>query len=141
MKRLLKSKKVLVALPVIVLIFVSAISLPLFLRGAKYECTLEDIGNCEKQYSALVVDILQGDLQLTDKMSLALYFDHWLNDDEVCDLEKLGVIINWDSWIPPVGVHPYHVCGATCTVENICQLCDLNFVKRIASAEPHVELE
>lgn len=97
------------------------------------ECNLEDIR--DSQIFLPYVYWYATDKNPTDKTNLVLYFDHELSDDEIRQIEQLGVTVYKDSWIPPVGDHPWHTYPARCKVEDICKLIGLDSLKRVDSGE------
>ena len=105
----------------------------------EYECTLNDIRECEKCGGGVYADIHMYDIGLEDYMSLGIAVDHKLNDDECNQLEALGLEIHRTTWIPPIEGHPYGFYFAQARVEDICRFSDSNLIVRIESAAMEVE--
>lgn len=136
MKRLLKSKMFWIA-AAYVCIFVVALVFAINTEpeAAPCECTLEDIIHNEKFNTRVCLHAM--DKNASDQMSLFLYFDQELSDEEILQVEQIGLEINNDSWLPSQwGGGSY---GAKCKVENICKLACLDMVKKVTSAESYME--
>jgi hypothetical protein len=103
-------------------------------EAAPCECTLEDI-NHNGKFAGVYFDAM--DKNMSDQMHLFLYFGHELSDDEILQVEQIGLDINDDSWLPSQWGGGFY--SAVCKVENICKLACLDMVKRVTSAESHME--
>jgi len=103
-------------------------------EAAPCECTLQDINNNEKFGGNVYTDAM--DKNASDQMFLFLYFDHELSDEEILQVEQIGLEINDDSWLPTKTGGFY---SAECTVENICRLACLDIVRRVTSGEGTAE--
>jgi hypothetical protein len=136
MQRLLKSKLFWLA-AVYVCIFVVALVFAINAEPetAPCECTLEDIRGNEKFGGDVYFDAAEKNI--SNQMTLFLYFDHELSDDEILQVEQIGLEINNDSWLPTQAGGSY---SAECIVENICRLACLDIVKRVTSGEGTIEL-
>jgi hypothetical protein len=142
MKRLIKSKLFWIA-AAYVCIFVVALVFainaePEAAPCEEYNCSFLDILHNEKFNPNVYIDATyKNNLSDNDQMSLFLYFDHELSDDEILQVEQIGLKINKDSWIPTESGDFFY--GAKCPVKNICKLACLDIVKRVTSAESYLE--
>lgn len=103
----------------------------------KVLCRLEDIKDNNKFGGLVFMHATKKNVG--DNMFLFLHFDHELTDDEIQQIEQLGVIINRNSWIPPAGTHPTGFYISRSEIADICKLADLDLVKRVTSAEETYE--
>jgi len=101
------------------------------------DCKLQNIRESDKFEGSVLLDAMKK--SLTDKITLYLYFNHELNNNEINQIEKLGIIIQKESWIPPVGMHPLGFYIAESKVSDICKLINVDLVKRVASGEGYLE--
>jgi len=136
--RLITKKRVVLSL--LILIVVVCISVVLIVMvGTKentcdYNCSLQDINNNEKFGAGVYFDAMHKNM--SDQMRLFLYFDHELSDDEILQVEQIGLEINNESWLPTQSGGFY---SGKCKVEDICKLACLDIIKRVTSAEGTME--
>ena len=109
-----------------------AVALVFSLQVEHYECTLEDIEQIPK-LNPVKPDIWLQEMGMEDQITLVLYFDSKPTDDQIEQLEHLGITIKRHSWCPPVGSHPLGFYYASCKVVDLCKLLDVQFIERIAS--------
>ena len=64
-----------------------------------------------------------------------IYFDRKPGDSEVQELQRLGININLESWIPPVGNHPAGFLIADMPINRLNDLASEDFVVRLDTAE------
>jgi len=96
-------------------------------------CDIEDIKNSKKFESLVITQAMQKDI--TDEITIYLYFNHKLSDEEIQEIEQFGITIYKDSWIPPMENHPLGFYLAKSKVENICVFDDIDLIKKVASGE------
>jgi len=136
MQKLLKSKLFWIAAVYVCMLVVALVfAVNAEPKAATCECTLEDIYGNEKFGGGVDSDAWHKNM--SDQMKLFLYFDHELSDDEILQVEQIGLEINNDSWLPTEAGGFY---SAECIVENICRLACLDIVKRVTSGEGTIEL-
>jgi len=73
-----------------------------------------------------------------DKMDQQRVFIHAkrkLSASKIASLEKIGVIVYEDSWIPPLGNHPTGYVIATMPVDRLYDLAAKSYVVRLETAE------
>ena len=104
-------------------------------------CNLEDIRNNKKIDYFIWFYLLNKDKKLTDVMHLFLMVDHELDDNEIKQIEKNGVTVYKDSFIPPLKNHPLGFYLTKSRLVNICRFANLDFVKKINSAEEKLEFD
>ena len=95
------------------------------------ECSLEDIRDSE--FFSLAFYEAAKRLNPTDVMPLILYVDHELSDDEIQQIEQLGVTVDEDSWITPPEGYPWGTYFAKSKVEDICKLIGIDSIFRVIS--------
>ena len=105
------------------------------------DCNFGDIRNNKKIDSSIWFDLLRMDKKLTDVMLLYLNVDHKLDDNEIKQIEKNGVTVYKDSFIPPLKNHPLGFYLTKSRLVNICRFANLDFVKKINSAEEKLEFD
>ncbi|MDV2990131.1 MAG: S8 family serine peptidase, partial [Dehalogenimonas sp.] len=64
-----------------------------------------------------------------------LYFNEMPGPGQLAELTSMGVIVNADSWVPPVGVHPNGFLTADAPVDKITELAEKNYVAKMDTAE------
>lgn len=129
MKKLAKSKLFWFAVAYACIL---AVALVFTLQVEHYECTLEDIDDSGKVLGEVVRYIERENIAPSDEIWLFIYFDHELGDEAIEHIEKVsGANIHQNSCIPADAGQV--VCSATCKVENICKLIQLDSVVMIAS--------
>lgn len=65
----------------------------------------------------------------------AVYFEQNPTSAQVEDLHQLGIILDLESWIPPVENHPYGFLRATVPIYTIDELASKSYIMRLASIE------
>ena len=103
-----------------------------------YECTLDDLWSIDPN---LPQDIAMRGYSMHDEVTLSIDVPHELGDDEVRQLEDIGVeIADWGHMFP-FGIYKYHSYVVNCEISNICRLSDLDFITKIESLEGFSELQ
>lgn len=70
-----------------------------------------------------------------DNMLLTIYFNEKPGYDQISDLEKFGIQLFTETWIPPLQNHPYGFMIAKVPIDNFNSLLNNKFVVRVGSAE------
>jgi hypothetical protein len=68
-------------------------------------------------------------------VTVIIYFDGYPDNNQLKELEKLGIEIFKDTWTPPVGNHPLGFMVARLPASNLEAALELPFVKQMDSAE------
>lgn len=63
------------------------------------------------------------------------------NTLQIEELQAMGIILYLDSWIPPVGVHPYGVLLADMPVDKLEGVAEKDYVVKLDTAERMLEQE
>lgn len=134
-RKLLKHKKLVIILAGALIVIALAVSLPLTLKTIARECTIDDIQGNQKFDSSVLEYIYESNLKSNDVMSLILYFNHKPTDEEILQIEGLGINISKSTWIPTGLESPVGAYGARANVEDICRLADIDSVVRVQSGE------
>ncbi len=67
--------------------------------------------------------------------TVLLYFQDHPGELQKDSLAALGIRCYWETWIPPVGMHPYGFVVATMPVEQFINTLSLAFVTKMETAE------
>ena len=113
---------------------IPAVALVFSLQVEHYECTLEDIRQ-EPKVNDIMADISLQDIGLEDVVTLVIYFEEKPTDNQIEQLEHLGITIRRNSWCPPVGAHPWGYYIAYSKVVDICRLIEVECITRVKSGE------
>ena len=63
------------------------------------------------------------------------------NTSQVEELKAMGITLYLDSWIPPVGVHPYGVLLADMPVDKLEEVAEKDYIVKLDTAERVLEPE
>ena len=70
-----------------------------------------------------------------NKIRVYLYFASEPNSTQIKELEGLGVSLDLEHWVPPVGSHPYGFLPAEIPANQLYNVVKLDYIVRITSAE------
>ena len=79
-----------------------------------------------------------------DKLEIQRIFIHLEqapNTSQVEELKAMGITLYLDSWIPPVGVHPYGVLLADMPVDKLEEVAEKDYIVKLDTAERLLEPE
>ena len=68
-----------------------------------------------------------------------IYLEQAPNASQVEELEAMGLTLYLDSWIPPVGAHPYGFLTADMPVDKLEALAEKDYVVKLDTAERKLE--
>ena len=64
-----------------------------------------------------------------------IHLERELNEVQVKELQNKGLILDIDSWIPPVGAHPTGYIIADMPVDALDELAEIEYIIRLDTAE------
>ncbi len=67
--------------------------------------------------------------------NIILYFDHYPSAEQIAELEKLGAVLYFQTWTPPMEDHKFGFLIAKVPVSNLPNFIELPFVKKVDTAE------
>jgi hypothetical protein len=70
-----------------------------------------------------------------------IHLDRELNEVQIKELQNIGLILNIDSWIPPVGVHSTGYVIADMPVDALYELAEIEYIIKIDTAERMLKLQ
>jgi len=68
-----------------------------------------------------------------------IYFEQEPNTSQIAELEAMGLTLYLDSWIPPVGAHPYGFLTADIPIDKLEALAEKDYVVKLDTAERNLE--
>ena len=102
----------------------------------------KDISIEKKKNSTIsALKMLGSNINEPSTQKVILYVDHKLTEREIKELEEFGANINKNSWIPPIGTHPYgfYTGSIPADLNNLYNILRIEMVKRISSGEGKIK--
>ena len=103
---------------------------------------LDQVRDKESQMESKGINIANIQSKNYKSQRIYIYFNNKPTSDEISDLNDIGVSLDVDHWIPPVGSHPYGFVPAALTVKFLYNVAELDYIVKILLAErPYIPMD